>query len=70
LGVDTVGESDAVAERSSSRGVTISIDISQTAGSYLEKPFSITLATVLPFLNDVFDAIWTIDTLEHVPQPE
>lgn len=46
------------------------LDISETAGRNFHKPFVRASATAMPFRQDDFDALWTIDTLEHVPRPE
>ncbi len=46
------------------------LDISTTAARFYHKPYVVGSATELPFPDNSFDAIWTIDTLEHVPQPE
>jgi len=46
------------------------LDLSVKAGEQLHKPFAQASATALPFGDAQFDAIWTINTLEHVPAPE
>ncbi len=46
------------------------LDISESAGRNFHKPFVRASATAMPFRSDEFDAVWTIDTLEHVPRPE
>src|SRR5262249_25631682 len=40
------------------------------AKRFFHKPFVLGSATSLPFRDNEFDAIWTIETLEHVPKPE
>jgi len=46
------------------------LDLSAAAGTYLHKPFVQASATALPFGDNEFDAVWTINALEHVPGPE
>lgn len=46
------------------------LDLSVRAGEHLHKPFAQASATALPFADSQFDALWTINTLEHVPAPE
>lgn len=48
----------------------VGLDISENARRFFHKPFVQGSATALPFRPDEFDAIWTIWTLEHVPNPE
>ncbi len=46
------------------------LDIAHSAERYFHKPFVQGSATELPFEDSEFDSIWTIWTLEHVPDPE
>jgi SAM-dependent methyltransferase len=46
------------------------LDIAASAARYFHKPFVVASATEMPFEDGKFDAIWTIWTLEHVPDPE
>lgn len=46
------------------------IDLSRSAGGYLQKPFAMASATDLPFADSSFDVVWTVNVLEHVPDPE
>ena len=46
------------------------LDISPTAGRFYHKKFVLGSATSMPFHADSFDVLWSIDVLEHVPNPE
>lgn len=46
------------------------LDIASTARRFFHKPFVAASATHLPFPDNAFDALWTINVLEHVPTPE
>lgn len=46
------------------------LDIAASAARFFHKPFVEGSATDLPFVDDSFDVVWTIWTLEHVPDPE
>ena len=46
------------------------LDIAASAARYFHKPFVHGSATDLPFDDNEFDSIWTVWTLEHVPNPE
>jgi SAM-dependent methyltransferase len=46
------------------------VDFSESARKFLHKPFACAPATSLPFPDNSFDAAWTINVLEHVPEPE
>ena len=46
------------------------LDIAASAARYFHKPFVHGSATDLPFEDNQFDVIWTVWTLEHVPNPE
>jgi SAM-dependent methyltransferase len=46
------------------------LDIASTASRYFRKPFVHGSATNLPFEDNAFDVIWTVWTIEHVPNPE
>lgn len=48
----------------------VGIDITESVGKHLHKPFVVCDGAELPFPNNNFDAIWSITTLEHVPNPE
>ena len=46
------------------------LDISPTAARFYHKKFVLGSATSMPFEPDSFDVVWSIDVLEHVPNPE
>lgn len=46
------------------------LDLSPNVASYYHKPFYSASAESLPFLDQSFDAIWSITVLEHVANPE
>lgn len=46
------------------------LDISPSARRHYQKPFVTASATDMPFPDGTFDAIWTINVLEHIPNPE
>ena len=46
------------------------LDIAASAARYFHKPFVEGSATSLPFEDDAFGSVWTVWTLEHVPDPE
>lgn len=46
------------------------LDIAASAARFFHKPFVEGSATNLPFEDNSFDVVWTIWTLEHVPDPE
>ena len=48
----------------------VGLDIAESARANFHKPFVQGSATDLPFANSQFDLIWTVWTLEHVPNPE
>lgn len=48
----------------------VGIDISERVGHFFHKPFVVASANELPFSDNVFDAVWSVETLEHVPNPE
>lgn len=48
----------------------VGLDIAESARSNFHKPFVQGSATDLPFADSQFDVIWTVWTLEHVPNPE
>lgn len=48
----------------------VGVDISEVAGRSSLRRFVTASATALPFPDDSFDAIWSVTTLEHVPDPE
>ena len=46
------------------------LDIAESAARFFHKPFVQGSATELPFEADSFDVVWSVWTLEHVPDPE
>ncbi len=46
------------------------LDIAKSAARFFHKPFVLGSALDLPFGDSTFDAVWTVWTLEHVPDPE
>ena len=46
------------------------LDIAESAARFFHKPFVQGSATELPFEESSFDVIWSVWTLEHVPDPE
>lgn len=48
----------------------VGIELAESAGSHLRKPFVVCSAVHLPFADSTFDAIWTVTVLEHIPNPE
>jgi SAM-dependent methyltransferase len=46
------------------------LDISPTAARFYHKKFVLGSATSMPFDAGTFDVLWSIDVLEHVPNPE
>ncbi len=48
----------------------VGLDISPTARRFFHKPFVLASATAMPFKDNEFDALWSVWTLEHIPQPE
>jgi len=46
------------------------LDISPSAGRFYHKKFVLGSATAMPFEAGSFDVVWSIDVLEHVPNPE
>lgn len=46
------------------------VDLSESVGRLMRKPFHACSATELPFEESTFDAAWSIWVLEHVPEPE
>ncbi len=46
------------------------LDLSAYAGEHLHKPFVQASAMQLPFATSTFDAAWSINALEHMPEPE
>ena len=46
------------------------LDIAASAARFFHKPFVEGSATELPFPDDSFDVIWSVWTLEHIPDPE
>jgi SAM-dependent methyltransferase len=48
----------------------IGLDISFSVRRHVKKPFVVASAQRLPFKDRSFDALWSVTTLEHVPEPE
>lgn len=48
----------------------VGLDLAATDAGGKGKPIVRASAIRLPFANDSFDGLWSITTLEHVPQPE
>ncbi len=48
----------------------VGMDIAASCAAHITKPFVAGSGTALPFKDDSFDAVWSIDALEHIPQPE
>jgi SAM-dependent methyltransferase len=48
----------------------VGLDIAESVRTNFHKPFVRGSATDLPFADGQFDVIWTVWTLEHVPNPE
>jgi SAM-dependent methyltransferase len=46
------------------------LDLSPEVASHYHKPFVVGSATNMPFLDNTFDAAWTIWVLEHIPTPQ
>lgn len=46
------------------------LDISPTAARFYHKNFVLGSATSMPFPDGTFDLVWSVDVLEHVPNPE
>jgi SAM-dependent methyltransferase len=48
----------------------VGLDICEQARRFFHKPFVQGSATSLPFADNEFDMLWTVFTLENVPNPE
>jgi len=48
----------------------LGLDLSHTVHRFFHKPFVQGSATALPFRDGEFDVIWTINVIEHIPEPE
>ncbi len=48
----------------------VGLDVAMTGAGSGGKPFVRASATAIPFAAGSFDGLWSITTLEHVPQPE
>ena len=46
------------------------VDIAVSAAKFIHKKFVVASATSLPFPDNCFDCVWSVMTLEHVPEPE
>jgi SAM-dependent methyltransferase len=46
------------------------LDLSRAASRFYHKPFVAASATKMPFEANTFDGLWSVWTLEHVPNPE
>jgi SAM-dependent methyltransferase len=48
----------------------IGLDLSENAGRYAAKPFICAAAEQIPFRVGAFDLVWSVNFLEHSPDPE
>lgn len=48
----------------------VGLDVAESARANFHKPFVRGSATEMPFADSQFDVIWSVYTLEHVPNPE
>jgi SAM-dependent methyltransferase len=46
------------------------LDLSPEVAQHYHKPFVVGSATDMPFPNHVFDAVWTVWVMEHIPLPQ
>lgn len=48
----------------------VGTDLAEAVARYFRKPFVVSSAHSLPFASNSFEVVWSVNTLEHVPQPE
>ncbi|MFQ6096893.1 MAG: class I SAM-dependent methyltransferase [Armatimonadota bacterium] len=48
----------------------IGVDVATSCARHIRRPFVAASGAALPFKDDSFDALWSLDVLEHIPRPE
>jgi SAM-dependent methyltransferase len=43
-------------------------DVAESLANYYHKPYRVSQGPTFPFEDEMFDAIWTINVFEHIPQ--